>query len=127
MKDISLCIYEVLFFLNVALCFVRTAMKRLSYVVIFVALVTLFHQSSGNEKHIREKILKAHDEAKERLAPSGKSKSLVSTRQTFDGTVSFLSGRTIVFTNTCVNAFSSTRYLPFQLSSTVTHLLLFLD
>lgn len=50
-------------------------MKNLSYLVIFVALATLFVQSSGNEKHIRSKILKAHDEAKERLAPSGKSKS----------------------------------------------------
>jgi hypothetical protein len=99
-------------------------MKSLSYLVIFVALATLFHQSSCNENHIREKILKAHNEAKERLAPSGKSKSLVSTRQTSDGIVSFLMGRIIVFNNTCLNAYSSTRYLPFQLSSTVTHLLL---
>jgi len=44
-------------------------MKSLSNLVIFVVLATLFHQSSGNKHHIREKILKAHDEAKERLAP----------------------------------------------------------
>jgi hypothetical protein len=80
-------------------------MKNLSYLVIFVALGTLLHQSSGNEQHIREKISKAHHEAKGRLAPSGKSKSLVSTRETFDGIVSFLRGRTITFNNTCVNAF----------------------
>jgi hypothetical protein len=50
-------------------------MNSLSYLVIFVALATLFHQSSSNENHIRDRILKAHHEAKERLAPSGKSKS----------------------------------------------------
>lgn len=92
--------------MNVALCFVRTAMKSLSNVVIFVALATLFHQSSGNVhvKHIRDEILKAHNEAKERRAPSGKSKSLVSTSQTIDGIVSFLSGRILIFNNTCLNA-----------------------
>jgi len=83
-KETSLYIYEILFFLNVALCFARTAMKSLSNLVIFVALATLFHQSSGNKHHIRDKILKAHEEVKEKLAPYGKSKSLVSTRQTFD-------------------------------------------
>jgi hypothetical protein len=93
------------FFLNVALCFVRTAMTSLSNVVIFVALATLFHQSSGNEhvKHIRDQILKAHNEAKERLAPSGKWKSLVSTRQTFEEIVSFLSGRIIIFNPSATN------------------------
>jgi hypothetical protein len=67
-------------------------MKTLSNLVIFLALATLFHQSSGNVQHIRDRILKAHEKAKERLHPSGKSKSLVSTRQTFDGIVSFLRG-----------------------------------
>jgi hypothetical protein len=94
-------------------------MKSLSYLVIFVALATLFHQSSGNEKHLRDKILRAHHEAKKRLDPSGKPKSLVGTRQTFDGTVSFLRGRINTFNNTCVKGFSRTRYLPFHLGSTV--------
>jgi len=72
-------------------------MKSLSNVVIFVALATLFHQSSGNENYIRNKILKAHEEAKKRLEPFGKSKRLVRTRQTFDGIVSFFKGRIVIF------------------------------
>jgi len=44
-------------------------MKSLSSLVIFVALATLFHQSSGNEHQIRNKILKAYEDAKEKLAP----------------------------------------------------------
>jgi len=55
-------------------------MKSLSILVIFVALAALFHQSSGNEDEIRDKILKAYEEAKERRAPFGKSKSLLITR-----------------------------------------------
>jgi hypothetical protein len=54
-------------------------MKNLSKLVIFVALATLFHQSSGHDDHIRHKIVKAHENAKERLDPSGKSKISVST------------------------------------------------
>lgn len=71
--------YEVLFFLSFVLYFVRTAMKSLSTLVIFVALATLFHQSSGQDADIRERIVKAHEKAKERLGPSGKSKISVST------------------------------------------------
>lgn len=44
-------------------------MKSLSSLVIFVALAALFHQSFGNEDQIRDRILKAHEEAKERLGP----------------------------------------------------------
>jgi hypothetical protein len=72
----------MLFLLKDALYFVRTAMKSLSVLVIFVALATVFHQSSSFETDIRDEILKAHDKAKERLGPLGKSKGLVSTIQT---------------------------------------------
>lgn len=44
-------------------------MKSLSILVIFVALTTLFHQSSSSETDIRDEILKAYDKAKERLGP----------------------------------------------------------
>ena len=80
-------------------------MKSLSKVVIFVALATLFHQSSGIEIDIREEILKAYEKAKDRLAPYGKWKSLVSSSQTFDGIVSLLRGSIIILNNTYVNAF----------------------
>jgi len=45
-------------------------MKSLSKLVIFVALATLFHLSSGHDIHLRDRIMKAHERAKERLDPS---------------------------------------------------------
>jgi hypothetical protein len=49
-------------------------MKSLSNLVLFVVLAIVFHQSSSFETDIRDEILKAYNSAKERLAPSGKSK-----------------------------------------------------
>lgn len=80
-------------------------MKILSNLVIFVALATLFHQSSGLETDIREEILKAYEKAKDRLAPYGKSKSLVITSQMFERMASLLRVSTIICNNSCVNAF----------------------